>query len=66
MGAIKPSVNPAKKQNKGISLKIKNLLLERGRPVFVKIGVSKVIVFGSVANGVCDELSDLAINAAVE
>lgn len=40
---------------------IKKLLLERGRPVCMKFGVSKVIVFGSVADGVCGEMSDLDI-----
>ena len=37
------------------------MLLKRGSSVFEKFGVRKVIVFGSVANGVCSEKSDLDI-----
>jgi predicted nucleotidyltransferase len=41
--------------------RVKLLLLERGLSVFSKFGVSKVIVFGSVADGVCSEMSDTDI-----
>jgi predicted nucleotidyltransferase len=37
------------------------LLLERGIAVFKKFGIRKVIVFGSVAEGVCGEMSDIDI-----
>ena len=43
---------------------IKLLLLERGLSVFNKFGISKVIVFGSVADGVCGEMSDIDILVA--
>ena len=41
--------------------RVKLLLLERGLSVFSKFGVCKVIVFGSVADGVCSEMSDIDI-----
>jgi len=41
--------------------RIKFLLLERGLSVFNKFGVHKVIVFGSVADGLCREMSDIDI-----
>jgi len=41
--------------------RVKSLLLERGRDVFKKFGIRKVIVFGSVADGVCGEKSDIDI-----
>ena len=43
------------------SERFKRLLLERGFAVFEKFGIRKVIVFGSVADGVCGEASDLDI-----
>lgn len=43
------------------SNKLKRMLLKRGSSVFEKFGVRKVIVFGSVANGVFSEKSDLDI-----
>ena len=43
------------------SERLKFLLLERGLAVFKKFGISKVIVFGSVADGVCGETSDIDI-----
>ena len=39
----------------------KLFLVERGLSVFSKFGVSKVIVSGSVADGVCSEMSDIDI-----
>ena len=45
------------------SEKFKSLLLERGTAVFKKFGINRVIVFGSVADGVCGEKSDLDILA---
>ena len=39
----------------------KSLLLERGIAVFKKFDIRKVIVFGSVADGVCGEMSDIDI-----
>ena len=41
--------------------RVKLLLLERGRSVFSKFSVCKVVVFGSVADGVCSEMSDIDI-----
>ena len=41
--------------------RVKLLLLERGLSVFSKFGVCKVMVFGSVADGVCSEMSDIDI-----
>ena len=41
--------------------RVKLLLLERGLSVFSKFDVCKVIVFGSVADGVCSEMSDIDI-----
>ena len=43
------------------SEQLKSLLLERGLSVFKKFGIRRVIVFGSVADGVCDDMSDLDI-----
>ncbi len=43
------------------SERLKSLLLERGLTVFKKFGICKVIVFGSVADGVCGEMSDIDI-----
>lgn len=43
------------------SERVKSLLLERGISVFEKYGISKVVVFGSVADGFSDELSDIDI-----
>jgi predicted nucleotidyltransferase len=43
------------------SKRLKSLLLERGLAVFKKFGICKVIVFGSVADGVCGEMSDIDI-----
>ncbi len=43
------------------SKRLKSLLLERGLIVFKKFGICKVIVFGSVADGVCGEMSDIDI-----
>ena len=43
------------------SEQFKSLLLERGITVFKKFGIGRVIVFGSVADGVCGEKSDLDI-----
>lgn len=43
------------------SERLKFLLLERGLAVFEKFGICKVIVFGSVAEGVCGEMSDIDI-----
>ena len=43
------------------SERLKFLLLERGLAVFKKFGINKVIVFGSVADGVCGETSDIDI-----
>ena len=43
------------------SERLKSLLLERGVCVFKKFDIRKVIVFGSVAEGVCTEMSDLDI-----
>ncbi len=43
------------------SERLKSLLLERGLIVFKKFGICKVIVFGSVADGVCGEMSDIDI-----
>ena len=43
------------------SERLKFLLLERGLAVFKKFGIRRVIVFGSVADGVCGEMSDLDI-----
>ena len=43
------------------SERVKSLLLERGISVFNKFGIRKVIVFGSVADGVCGDMSDLDI-----
>jgi predicted nucleotidyltransferase len=39
------------------------LLLERGIALFIKFDIRKVIVFGSVADGICGEMSDLDILA---
>ena len=41
--------------------RIKSLLIERGLEVFKKFGIRKAIVFGSVADGVCGEMSDIDI-----
>jgi len=41
----------------------KSLLLERGTAVFKKFGIKRVIIFGSVADGVCSEISDIDILA---
>jgi predicted nucleotidyltransferase len=43
------------------SERFKRLLLDRGIAVFKKFGIRRVIVFGSVADGVCSEMSDLDI-----
>jgi predicted nucleotidyltransferase len=39
----------------------KSLLIKRGLDVFKKFGIRKVVVFGSVADGVCGEMSDIDI-----
>ena len=41
----------------------KSLLLERGITIFKQFGVRMVIVFGSVGDGVCGEISDIDILA---
>ena len=43
------------------SERLESSLLERGLTVFKKFGIRRVIVFGSVADGVCDDMSDLDI-----
>lgn len=43
------------------SERVKYWLLERGTAVFKKFDIRKVIVFGSVADGVCCDMSDLDI-----
>jgi predicted nucleotidyltransferase len=43
------------------SERFKSLLLERGLAVLKKFGIRRVIVFGSVADGLCDDMSDLDI-----
>lgn len=43
------------------SKRLKTFLLERGDAVFKKFDIRKVIVFGSVADGVCDDKSDIDI-----
>jgi len=45
------------------SERLKTMLLERGDVVFKKFYIRKVIVFGSVADGVCGETSDIDILA---
>ncbi len=40
---------------------LKSLLLERGIDVFKKFDIRKVIIFGSVADGVCGDMSDVDI-----
>ena len=50
-----------RKARKTRSERLKHLLLERGGTIFEKYGVRKVIVFGSVADGVCGDMSDLDI-----
>ena len=45
------------------SERFKSLLLERGTAVFKKFGIKRVIIFGSVADGVCREMSDIDILA---
>jgi predicted nucleotidyltransferase len=37
------------------------MIVKRGFAVFEKYGIDKVVVFGSVANGVCSEMSDIDI-----
>ncbi len=43
------------------SERVKSLLLELGIAVFKKFAIRKVIVFGSVADGICGDRSDLDI-----
>lgn len=50
-----------REQRKTRSKTIKRSLLEQGKTVFEKFGVSKVILFGSVTDNLCDEKSDLDI-----
>lgn len=50
-----------REQRKTRSKTIKCLLLEQGKAVLEKFGVSKVILFGSVADNLCREKSDLDI-----
>ena len=50
-----------REQRKTRSKTIKRLLLEQGKTVFEKFSVSKVIIFGSVADNLCGEKSDLDI-----
>jgi predicted nucleotidyltransferase len=50
-----------RQKRKNRSERIKSLVLERGRTVFKKYGICKVVVFGSVANGVYGEKSDIDI-----
>ena len=50
-----------RKARKVRSERLKSLLIERGVAVFEKYSVRKVVVFGSVADGVCTEMSDLDI-----
>lgn len=40
---------------------LKRLLLENGGPVFEKFGIRKVILFGSVADGLSHKRSDLDV-----
>ena len=50
-----------RKRRKIRSELVKSLLLERGIDVFKKFDIRKVIVFGSVADGICGEMSDIDI-----
>jgi len=50
-----------KKRRRAMASELKHLLLTRGRPIFKKYGISKVVLFGSVADGYCDLSSDLDI-----
>lgn len=49
------------KARKNRAEKRKELILKKGQPLFKKYGIRKVIVFGSVAKGLCSESSDLDI-----
>ncbi len=40
---------------------LKSTLLTRGAPIFKKYGISKVVLFGSVADERCDPTSDIDI-----
>jgi predicted nucleotidyltransferase len=51
----------SREKRKFRSEKLRSLLLERGISLFIKFDIRKVIVFGSVADGVCSERSDLDI-----
>ena len=50
-----------RQKRKNRSKQIKSLVLERGLDVFKKYGIHKIVVFGSVANGVYGEMSDIVI-----
>ncbi len=60
---LKKRWNFEREQRKTRSKKIKRLLLEQGKTVFERFGVSKVIIFGSVADNLCGGKSDLDILA---
>lgn len=40
---------------------LKRLVIEKGTPIFEKYGICKVILFGSVADGSCEETSDVDV-----
>ena len=52
-----------REMQKSRSERLKTTLLKRGDVVFKKFCIRKVIVFGSVADGVCGEMSDIDILA---
>jgi len=43
------------------SADLKNSLVNKGKPIFRKYGIAKVILFGSVADGRCELSSDIDI-----
>ena len=50
-----------RKYRKVRSKTIRRLLLEQGKPVFEKFGIKKILLFGSVADNLCTDKSDLDI-----
>jgi predicted nucleotidyltransferase len=60
-GKLKQKWSKDKKARRATSADLKHLLLARGRPIFKKYGITKVVLFGSVADGRCDMTSDIDI-----
>ena len=61
---LKKKLVNEQKERKRKAEYLKRMLTEKGIPVFKKYGIQRVILFGSIINGMCTETSDIDILVA--